>query len=173
MTPKLPPLILRHEGEGYFVCPSIPMQRICDRLLAIGETIRVERSEEVSQASRSHFFANLDDAWASLKEPWATEWPTPLHMRKHLLCRIGHCDIDKIVLDTEAAALAVAAYARRRDGYAIVSVAGCVVTTHTARSIDNKTVNNKEFAVIKEKVFLFLAEILETDPLSLSKAEAA
>lgn len=170
---SLPPIILRYEGDGAFLAPALPIQRLCDKLLVVGELYRFERSEERSSETHRHYFAVINEAFANLPDNLVREFPHPDALRKWALIKSGWCDEDKIVLDTETDALAVAAYARRRDGYAVVRVSGNVVTTYTARSQNGKSQNRKQFGETKERVFAILAELIGTDPVTLAKAEAA
>lgn len=164
---ELPAINLRYEGVNVFRAIS---PRDCDRHFVVGETAAWEPRPDRSDKSHAHYFAVINDAWASLPETMAGRFPSSEHMRKWALIKAGYCNTDAIVLESPMDAMAVAAYARRRDGYAVVSVVGNVVTTYTAQSQSKKAMGRKAFGESKQRVLDVLSELVGADVTASQRA---
>lgn len=117
-----------------------------------GRNYRLAPVEERSMRSHSHFFASLHEAWQNLPEIYAQEFPTDEHLRKYALIHCGWADKESYALDSKDDALKFAAFARRKDDYAVVTVYGSVVTIYTAKSQSKRAMGTKDFQASKEAV---------------------
>lgn len=163
----VPALTLQYQGDGMF---RATMPRDCDRHFDKGDVSTWEERPERSDRSHAHFFALVNDAWANLPERFAGQFPSPDHLRRWALIKAGYCDEDKIVLESPGDAVAVASYARRRDGYAVIAVTGNIVTTYTAQSQSKKAMGHKRFQESKDRVIQVLSELIGAD---ITRSEAA
>lgn len=168
----LPPIALRYEGSGEFK-GSVRVGMLCDQHLVIGHLYELEIVEGRSSESHRHYFATIAQAWANLPEHLADQFPTSEHLRKWALIKAGWCDQDQIVVDDADVLASLIPFLRRRDEYSIVDVSENVVTVYTARSQAGRSQNKQQFQATKDRVFQILAELIGTDPASLSRAEAA
>ena len=137
-----------------------------------GEVVTLERREARSQASHSHFFAAVHEAWANLPENMAQRWATPDHLRKWALIRAGYADERSIVCASKAEAQRIAAFVAPMDEYAIVVPREAVVTVYTAKSQSYRAMGKEAFAGSKDAVLSVLAGLLDVAPASLAKAGA-
>ena len=118
---------------------------------------------EHSDAARRRFFAIIRDAFDNMPEHWRPIIASPEHLRKWVLCKIGHCDATVTNCGSKASALEVQALAKRLDTFAVVDIAGKVVTVATARSIRKRVCPKAMFMPITEKAYAYLNEMMGYD----------
>lgn len=170
-----PPLEYRYEGEGQFLPTSPYWARRADQHFVVGQAYRMVEHYDRSQASHSHLFAWLHDAWQSLPERYKHEnWAqTSEHLRKYALVRTGFCDTQTFACGSRAEAERWAANLRPMDEFSIVVVEGTTVQRFTAQSQSHRAMGGKRFNESKAAILDFIAGLLEVDPRQLEKAEAA
>lgn len=161
------PLI--YQGEGQFTTPHGFAKR-CDRELVIGETLNWEQVNERSAASHRHYFATIADAWSNLPEALAADFPSPEHLRKHALIKIGHCDMKRLAFRSNADAIAGCAVMAGMDTYSICEVSAAVVTVYRAKSQSMKAMGKKDFEESKGKVLDVISQIIGADATKASEA---
>jgi len=169
------PLQFRYEGDGQFVAAAPYFARRADQHYVVGQTYKMVEQYDRSTASHNHQFAWLQDAWLSLperyrNEPWAQ---TSEHLRKFALIRTGYCDTQTYACGTRAEAERWAKNLRPFDEYSIVAIEGTTVQRFTAQSQSQRAMGGKRFNESKAAILDFIAALLEVDPATLAKAEAA
>jgi hypothetical protein len=128
---------------------------------------------EQSDAARRRFFAIVKDAFDNMQDHWRELLPSSEHLRKWVLCKIGHCDTTVTDCGSNAAALRVAVLARQLDTFAVIEVRGSIVTTMIARSLRKRACPKKVFMPLSEKAYAYLTEMLGYDVEQSSFKEAA
>ena len=134
--------------------------RAAERQYAVGEVYHLDHREERSSASHAHYFAQLDDMWASLPDVLAEQFPTPEYLRKRALIQAGYRDERSIVASSKTEAVRIAAFVRPIDEFAAVSVRGNVVIVWTARSQSMRAMGKREFQASKDAVLGIVADLL-------------
>lgn len=167
------PIPMRWEGDVFRPHPRY--QKECDRTFTVGDVYRLVEHQDRSQASHSHYFASLAEAWANLPDDLAERWPTPEHLRKFALIKAGYADSRQIVASSRAEALRLASFIRPMDEYAVVTVAEAVVTVFTARSQSKRAMGAKDFQASKQAVLDYVAGLIgtTTETLTRSAGQAA
>ncbi len=117
--------------------------------------------KEHSDPARRRFFAIIRDAFDNMPDHWRDLLPSSEHLRKWVLCKIGHCDTMVTDCGSRAAALRVVALVRQIDTFAVVEVRGAVVTTATARSMRKRVCPKKMFMPLTEKAYAYLNEAFQ------------
>ena len=79
----------------------------------IGQCYRLAEIEERSEASHEQEFAWLREAWLSLPESIAREFPSPEHLRKRALIATGWCTTTDYVSGSAAETIRWAAKLRK------------------------------------------------------------
>lgn len=167
MTDTFPPLLFDWDGEHF--TPAHP--RRADRFLTVGQRYCLAQHEERSQASHSHEFAWLRDAWLSLPEDIADLYPSAEHLRKRALIEAGFYDETIIDCDTPAAAARVAAAFRSRDAFTLVLVRDSYVIIRTAKSQSRRAMNKREFQASKDAIIEIVSGMIGVNPGQLAKRE--
>lgn len=116
-----------------------------------------------SDQARKRFFAIIKDAYDNMPEQWRPLISSSEHLRKWVLCRIGHCDITTTDCGSKAAAERVAVLARHLDTFAVVEVRGAIVTTMIAKSLRKRVCPKKVFMPLTEKAYAYLNEMFGFD----------
>ena len=165
------PLTWTWDGDG--MVPIASCRRAANERYVIGERYRLEEMAERSQKSHSHFFASLNELWASLPEDKAVHFPTPEHLRKFALIRCGYSDQRQVVCASKAEAQRVAAFVRPMDEYAVVTHHEAVVSVFTAQSQSRKAMGHKAFKESKDKVLDYIAGLIGVDRADVPQQEAA
>lgn len=160
------------DGES-FVPANRYYARIADDQFGVGELVTLVREEERSAKSHRHYFASINEAWKSLPDELAAQYPTAEHLRKAALIRAGYADERSIVCGSRAEALRVAAFIRPMDTYAIVATYHAVVKVWTAQSQSVRAMGKAEFQASKDKVLDWIAGLLGVPVEHLPKQEAA
>jgi hypothetical protein len=164
-------LYCMYDGESLIPCGPVWAKR-ADKQLVVGERYRVQTVEERSAATHNHEFAWLHEAWLNLPEKIADLYPSVEHLRKRALIDAGYYDEDIIDAGTNAAALRVAAFARK-DNFALVIVRGPLVAVRTAKSQSRRHMDRKTFQASKSAVMEVVASLLGTTTEALKTSETA
>jgi hypothetical protein len=118
---------------------------------------------EHSDAARRRFFAIIRDAFDNMPEHWKALLPSSEHLRKFVLCRIGHCDVVTTDCSTKAAAERVALLARQLDSFAVVDVRGALVTTMVAKSLRKRVCPKAVFMPLTALAYDYLRKMTGYD----------
>lgn len=165
-----PPIIFAWDGES--MTPESPfMARLADQHFVIGETYRLCEEQGRSAKTHNHLFAAVENAWRTLPEALAEEYPTAEHLRKKALIRKGYCDERTIVCASKAEAQRVAAFIEPMDHYAVVTVREATVRVYTAQSQSKRAMGAKAFQQSKQDVLDFVDALLGV-PAGTSEREA-
>lgn len=165
------PAVYTWEGDGFRPLPRFAKQ--CDAEFAIGERYSLQEIEERSAASHAHYFAAINDGWASLPEHYGDRFPTPEHLRKWCLIKAGYSDSQTFAASSKAEALRLAAFIRPIDEFSVVTVTEATVTRFTAKSQSNKAMGKAEFQASKTRVLEIIAGMIGVDRRELPKEAAA
>jgi hypothetical protein len=155
MTHHLP-----FQWDGTAMIPARGFAKRADQLFVIGQTYNLAEHLDRSSATHAHYFAALNEAWQSLPEHLAIQFPSVEKLRKHALIRTGYCDSHSIVCSSKAEARRVAAFMQPIDEFAVVEVHGAVVTRYVAKSQKYGAMDRREFQVSKEAVLNWVDDIL-------------
>lgn len=128
---------------------------------------------EHSDAARRRFFAIIRDAFENMPDRWRPLLPSSEHLRKFVLCQIGHCDTTVTDCGSRAAAERVAALAKHLDTFSVSTVNGALVTTSLARSMRKRVCPKKVFMPLTEKAYAYLNEMMGYDVEQSEFREAA
>lgn len=164
--PALHPLAFRWDGEH--MVPLNP--RAADRQYVVGERYHLEHREERSSQSHAHYFAALNEAWQSLPDELAEQFPTEAHLRKFALIRSGFRDERSVIASSKAEALRLAAFVKPMDEYAVVSVSGAAVVVLTAKSQSMRSMGKAEFNRSKDAVLDFVAGLIGSTRDEITRA---
>jgi hypothetical protein len=151
--------ILCRWERGVFV-PLPPYLPACQRRYVDGEVYRLEASQERSDVSHRHYFAQLHEYWLKLPEPMADRFPTDEHLRKWALIKAGYRCERTIVAESESQAAEIAALAGELDEYAVVVVRGTAVIVMTAKSQSRAAMSRQEFQESKQAVLDVCARLV-------------
>ena len=154
--------VMLFDWDGEAMVPRPPFRKKCDEVFAVGGIYRLEIFEHRSRNSHNHYFAALHDAWLNLPQHIADETPTAEHLRKWALIRTGYADVTKVVCASPKDAADLAATLRKRDDFAVVTVAESVVTEHRAKSQSTAAMGKTAFQESKTKVLDHVAGLLGT-----------
>lgn len=166
---KAPRLRAQWDGEAFVVRPNqIPL---ADKHFVVGESYWITEHEERSMKSHRHFFKAVAKAWENIPDEWAERFPTPEHLRKYILVRLGYRTEDIFVCKDAAEAKRWVLNLRKVDDYAVFHLEDNVITRWQAKSQDKRTMKGGEFQQSKNDVFGYLQEKFGIDP-ELLKAYA-
>ena len=153
---------LVYQGDGQFTAAKGFAKR-CDKEFVIGEALRWEPVNERSAESHRHYFACINDSWASLPETMADEFASPEHLRKWALIKAGYCTTVKVVCASNGDAVKLLNQAAAMDTYAVVGLSDKVVTIARADSQSMKAMGKQRFQESKEAVLRVISELLGAD----------
>jgi hypothetical protein len=162
------PLPFRWNGEAFEPLPRA--RRACDEAFVIGEVYTLAEEKARSSVSHRHYFAMVHEAWATLPEHMAAQFPTAEHLRKFALIKTGFADSRQIVAASKAEALRLAAFIRPLDEYGLVTVEGAVVTHWTAQSQSTRAMGGKLFQESKSAVLDYIAGLSGAQAGDLGRA---
>jgi len=166
------PMPYRWSGDSWVIHPRF--QRQADAAFAIGESRMMVEVEERSEASHRQEFAWLREAWMSLPEHVASEYPSPEHLRKRALIATGWCTMTDYVCGSNAEALRWATNLRKEmDEYALVIVERTVVRVLKAKSQSIRAMGKADFQASKTAILEWVAKLLEVEPATLAKQSEA
>lgn len=136
-----------------------------------GEIVRLAPVEERSEVSHRQEFAWLKDAWMSLPEDIAQDYPTVEHLRKKALIATGWCNVSDYVCGSTAEAARWAANLRREaDEYTVVTVSRSVVRVFKAKSQARNAMGKEDFQASKTAIMEWVAGLLNVTVEQLSSA---
>lgn len=145
-----------------------------DEAFVIGGVYRLAEIEERSEASHRHEFSWLREAWMSLPERVAAEYPSSEHLRKRALIATGWCTMTDYVCGSNAEALRWATNLRKEmDEYALVIVERTVVRVLKAKSQSIRAMGKADFQASKTALMEWVAKLLEVEPATLAKQTEA
>lgn len=156
---------MRYEGSGLFRC--LHPKRIT---LDVGAVHGWQMAEHRSKSSHDHFFAVVNEAWKSLPENMADDFPSPEHLRKWSLIKAGFCSETRIVCANNSEAMTLATKAKAMDKYAVVAIDGKAVTIWTADSQRKDAMGRQAFQEAKERALHVISTLLGIDAAALKEA---
>lgn len=167
-----PPVRFVWNGDGF--TPSSPYNaRQADKHFVIGEAYDLVEHHGRSHKSHAHFFASVHQAWQNLPEDLAVQFPTEEHLRKYCLIKAGYSDSNTLVCPTKASALAMAAFLRPTDEFAVVVVKDNIITRYTAKSQSVRAMGAKDFQASKDAVLDIMAQMTGTTRKALEASNPA
>lgn len=136
-----------------------------------GEAYALVEYQHRSSKTHNHEFAFLNEAWETLPESLAQEYPNAEVFRKKLLIQTGQFHERIIDAGSHAAALRVAAYLRGEDveGFDYIAVRGVFVIVRKAISQSKRSMDRKQFQESKQKLIDACADLLGVTPEALTK----
>lgn len=168
-----PPLNFTWDGEAFHPTGSY-QARQCDRFFVVGERYALVEHHERSTATHNHYFAALHEAWQSLPDHWAEQFPTSEHMRKFALIKSGYHDQTAYACQSRDEAMRLASAIRPLGDFSIVTIDGSTVLRFTAKSQSMRAMGKKDFQESKEKVLDYVAGLIgSTRPALETHARAA
>lgn len=165
------PLTFAWDGEAMRPLPHLA--KLADKIFIVGERYRLEEVQQRSRETHSHFFACVDEAWASLPEVHANRWRTPDHLRRWALIQAGFCNETTYIATSKAEALRMAAFMHSLDEFAEVEVQGNLMAHRVAKSQSQKAMPGKEFQASKQGVLDVLAKLIGVSSDELAKQGTA
>lgn len=156
---------MRYEGNGMFRC--LHPKRIT---LDVGAVHGWQMAEHRSKSSHDHFFAVINEAWKSLPEDMADDFPSPEHLRKWALIKAGFCSETRIACANNTEAMTLATKAKAMDKYSVVAIDGKAVTIWTADSQRRDAMGRQHFQEAKERALHIISNLLGIDATTLKEA---
>lgn len=169
MTDATPPCAFQWDGDAMKPLNS----KRADAFYTIGERYLMVPVSHRSEISHKHEFAWLREAWMSLPENLADQYPTTEHLRKRALIDAGYYNESITDVGSNAGALRVAAAFRAIDDFSLVIVRGPIVVRRTAKSQSRRVMGAKEFQESKTAIMDVIAGMLGVDTKELEGAQAA
>lgn len=166
--------------DGVIVCEwngasMFPIRRFrdhCRDAFQVGEHYHLEVTRPRRESSHRHYFAALDEAWASLPhefdlEPWAQSRE---HLRHYALIRCGWFNSIVHQCASNAEAVRWASIMRPRDLFSIVTAVRSTVVEQHAVSQQRSTMGARDFMTSKWQVLDFVADLIGTTRAALETA---
>lgn len=154
------PLPLKYDGDGMFSTPNAYWRRRADELYVVGQTYAMEEVQQRSSPSHAHYFASVNEAWGTLPDHLAAQFPNPTALRKRALILTGFCDQTTVAAATKAEAQRIAALVPMFDPYAMVLVDGPRVTILRAKSQKYRAMDRKTFQASKDAVLGWIGDLI-------------
>jgi hypothetical protein len=158
-------------GAGFV--PALRFMERAREMFADGAVYWLSVEPERSDKTHNHEFAWLSEAWKTLPESIAADFPSSEALRKRALIECGYYDQETIDAGSKAAAERVAAYVRRRDAFAWVVTRGGVVVVRTAHSQSRHAMGAGDFQRSKQAVLEWVSNLIGVTPEQLTRAKAA
>jgi hypothetical protein len=149
---------IRCQWTGEVLEPLRRFRAACDEHLVVGQTYDVQTVEEPDRARR-HYFAALRDAWASLPDHWATEFPSVEALRKRALIATGHFDKRRFEASSSTEARKLLTFLRPLDEFAVFRLQGNVIIEQRPRSQSPRAMGKVVFAQSKSDVLEWIADL--------------
>jgi hypothetical protein len=167
------PLPFMYEGDGRFA--ALPRAKAaCAEHYGQGEVVMLAPVEERSEVSHRHEFVWLKDAWASLPEHLAAEYPSPEHLRKRALIATGWALMRDYACASRAEATRLAATLKAElDEYVVIQLQDTVVRVFRAKSQGYRKMNREDFQASKTAILEWVAGLIGVTPEQLTRARAA
>lgn len=153
---------LTYLGGGRFETTPYHARRL-DHDYGAGEIVTVQEVQERSLKSHAHYFAQLTEDWESLPEHLTDNFPSVEHLRKYALIKAGYRTETHMSFQTNAEAVAGAAFVGKLDGFAICEVRGKVVTVWQAESQSMRAMKKERFQQSKDDVLRVTSQLLGAD----------
>jgi hypothetical protein len=164
-----PPMTFQWTGEA--MEPLRRFHNLANNQFVVGQTYRLVEQEERSEVSHRQEFAWLKDAWLSLPEDIASDYPTVEHLRKRALIATGWCTVSDYVCSNATEAVRWAENLRREaDQYTLVMCSRSVVRVFKAKSQSRGAMNKEDFQSSKTAILEWVAGLLDVTPQQLSSA---
>ena len=128
-----------------------------------GETVVLAPFEPRSMPSHNHFFAELNDLWGNLPEPYSSMFPSSEHLRYRALIETGYYNDQAYVCETEAEALRMALMAKGLDPFIVTSISGTTLVVRKAKSqsmYGKEPMSKQEFQASKESVLEYVRALI-------------
>lgn len=155
------------KDEARVFVPADRQLAYCHNEFGDGEIITFERNEERSEASHSHLFAWLNEAWLQLPESLVIEYPTVEILRAKALIRTGFFNESDTVCESRHDAAIIAGYIKRTKPYTIVEIRGNIIKEYTAKSQSRRSMKKQEFQDSKDKILQFVSDLIGVSPEKL------
>ena len=152
--------VILFNWTGEAMVPARGHAKRCDEKFTVGELYRMEVSEERSHRSHRHYFAAVHEGWMNLPEHLAERLPSPDHLRKWCLIKVGFYDLHVIPVEDEFKAHVVADIIRKLHSFAVIIPESRAVSVYTAKSQNLKSMNKAEFQKSKDAVLGKISEML-------------
>jgi len=153
------PILFIWNGEAFWPLGS-QSRKQCDEHYVVGAKYR---------KTHNHYFAALSEAWKNLPELMSERFPTPEHLRKYALIKIGLYDSRSIVAANKTQARELARFIQPMDEFSIVTTQDNTVTIYTAKSQSARAMSRADFAKSKQAVLDFVAGLIGTSPNQLTQ----
>ncbi|MDO8912337.1 MAG: hypothetical protein Q8N10_03505 [Phenylobacterium sp.] len=163
-----PPIPTRWDGEAFVPLPRFA--GLADEHYVVGQVYTMAEIQARSHKTHAHYFARVNDIWATLPDPLAARFKSADALRKYALISTGHCDESSTVCMFKTEAQRLAASMRPLDEFSVVTVNGKVVTRYTAKSMDIKSMDKEAFQKAKEDTLRFLEDLIGVAPAELARA---
>lgn len=135
-----------------------------------GEIVNVVAHQERSRASHNQFFALVGDVFENLSDEQRLVWPTEDALRKHVLCKVGCCDVATHVAPSGAEAVKLTQFLRSIRAGDLIVHNGSVVTVLTAWSMSYRSMDKATFQEAKDRALPILADMIGVAPEALARA---
>jgi hypothetical protein len=165
----MPPTAFRWNGD--VMVPTHP--KLAASRFEVGADYLLAPVSVRSEISHDHEFAWLAEAWKTLPERLADQFPTAEHLRKRALIDAGYYHETIVDAGSNAAALRVAAFMKAKDEFALVIVRGPFAIERTAKSQSKRAMDKAEFQASKTAIMEVIADLVGVPVESLLKAQAA
>jgi len=126
--------------------------RYCLEQFGNGEVVTLERNEERSQSSHSHYFAALNEAWQQLPEDLMHEYPSVEILRARALIKTGHCTMKDVLCD--------GSFSEFVQSYSIIEYRDGVLRIFNPKSQSRRKMKKEEFQKSKDDVLGFVANLV-------------
>jgi hypothetical protein len=168
------PLPLTYAGEGEFSTPRGWKAR-ADAVYVIGQTYLFEPVQPRNMAAHSGYFARLQEAWNSLPEALAEEFPSVEALRHRALIKTGYAVLTEFLAASSAHAAQAAAAFTAADPYALVVIEDRAVRIWRAASQkvkrgDNGGMDAATFEASIDAVERWVADLIECSLEELRRA---
>jgi hypothetical protein len=167
------PLPCRWTGDAFEPLPGF--RKRADGAFVVGQVYHMEPVEERTARAHKFYFACVNEAWQSLPDHLALQYPTPEHLRKFALIKARFADSRQFVASSKAEAIRLATFIRPMDEYALIEAAtdAPVVTVWTAQSQSLRAMGKESFKASKDGVLAEIETMLDLQPGTLGKQKEA
>lgn len=171
------PLVYRcvlHNELGLAMVPLGRFARQAHDQFEPEQTYFLGEVEVRSEVSHRHEFAWLREAWQTLPEGIAADYPSAEHLRKRALINTGWCNVRDYACASRAEAVRLAAALRGElDEYTVVVVSDASVRVLRAKSQGKGKMSPADFQKSKTDILEWVSNLLGVDPSDLSAREPA
>lgn len=166
------PMLFRWNGDAMLLHRR--HRADADAQFVIGQSYRLAEVEERSEASHKQEFAWLREAWLSLPEGIAKDYPSTEFLRKRALIATGWCTVSDYPCSSRAEADRWARHLRNEaDEYAVILVEQTVVRVLKAKSQSMRAMGKADFEASKRDILEWVANLLDVAPATLAKQREA